>query len=84
MIGWRVTAIGYGLIGFLVGMIIYQRLSSEKSLQIEPKPTNKVNIIQLFNNKLFIFSVLVLICDVFASLSLYIFLPFLFLKSLLL
>lgn len=80
-IGWKITSFIYGVVGLFIAIFIYHKLHREKSLHIEQQSHTKVNIVQLFNNKKFVFSVLILICDVFASLSIYIFLPFLFLSK---
>ncbi|MDO8498148.1 MAG: MFS transporter [bacterium] len=79
-IGWRTTALLYGVIAlgiFIVFLIFDARKKDEKIAIPDEKKTSAVTIVQLLKNRHFVLTTLIGAFDSFASSSLYIFLPFL-------
>lgn len=84
-IGWRSTAVSYGIMGIFVMLYCWKRLSSFKmskqDLEAKPSHLRWSMIVTILSNKQFIFANVSGMFDSFASSSLFIFLPFIFLAK---
>ena len=80
-VGWKITAAAYGLMALIIAIACYFTFLANREL-VEGKEQTKASITlwELVKNKRYIFAITTNFFDLFASTSLYIFLPFLLLK----
>lgn len=82
IIGWRFTAVGYALLGVLTLLVfIFLGKHNQSIVQEEDKNKTPISLLKILRDKSFVYASLTNMFDSFSSSSLYIFLPFLFLKK---
>ncbi len=79
-VGWKITSLGYGVIAIIIALSFYLFIKKDSILPKEEKPLVSLSVWGVIKNKNFIFASASDAIDVFASSSLYIFLPFLLLS----
>lgn len=80
-IGWRLTAISYSVVGFVV-FFIFRRLASHvHKVEITAKKVKSISIGKVIKNKRFLLANATNFLDTLASGALFIFLPFLLLEK---
>lgn len=79
LIGWRYTALSIAIIIYFIGMVLINLIKKDKPLHKEKVHHIQVSYRELFSSPSYILAILSFALDTFASSSLFVFLPFLFL-----